>query len=44
MNDKIKINIEEYFIRNYVLNKRYFSGKSIVLIFDIFKQNNSNIK
>ena len=50
MNDKIKINkhfnnidkkIGEYFIRNYVLNKRYFSVKSIMLIFDIFKQNNS---
>ena len=50
MNDKIKINkhvcnidkkIGEYFTRNYVLNKRYFSVKSIILIFDIFKQNNS---
>ena len=28
--------IGEYFTRNYVLNKRYFSVKSIMLIFYIF--------
>ena len=42
INDKMKINkhvcnidkkIGEYFTRNYVLNKRYFSVKSIKLIF-----------
>ena len=41
MNNKIKINkhvcnidkkIWEYFRRNYILNKRYFSVKSIMLI------------
>ncbi len=50
INDKIKINkhvynidkkIGKYFARNYILNKIYFSVKSIMLIFDIFKQNNS---
>ncbi len=42
INVKMKINkniyninykIGEYFTRNYVLNKRYFSAKSIILIF-----------
>ena len=28
--------IGEYFTRNYVLNKRYFSVKSIMLIFSYF--------
>ena len=28
--------IGEYFTRNYVLNKRYFSVKSIMLIFESF--------
>ena len=28
--------IGEYFTRNYVLNKTYFNVKSIMLIFDIF--------
>ena len=28
--------IGEYFTRNYVLNKRYFSVKSIILIFEYF--------
>ena len=45
INNKMKINkyvcnidkkIGEYFTRNYVLNKRYFSVKSIMLIFYIF--------
>ena len=45
INDKMKINkhicnidkkIGEYFTRNYVLNKRYFSVKSIMLIFESF--------
>ena len=28
--------LNEYFTRNYVLNKRYFSVKSIMLIFGYF--------
>ena len=45
INDKMKINkhvgnidkkIKEYFTINYVLNKRYFSVKSIMLIFGYF--------
>ena len=45
INEETKINkhvcntdkkIEEYFTRNYVLNKRYFSVKSIMLIFGYF--------
>ena len=28
--------LSEYFTRNYVLNKRYFSVKSIMLLFDYF--------
>ncbi len=45
IDDKMKINkhvgnidkkIGEYFTRNYVLNKRYFSVKSIMLIFGYF--------
>ena len=45
INEKMKINkhvcnidkkIGEYFTRNYVLNKRYFSVKLIMLIFGYF--------
>ena len=30
--------IGEYYTKNYVLNKRYFNVKSIMLIFFIFSQ------
>ena len=45
IDNKMKINnhigiidkkLNEYFTRNYVLNKRYFSVKSIMLIFRYF--------
>ena len=45
INDKMNIQkhignidkkLDEYFQRNYILNKKYFSVKSILLIFDIF--------
>ena len=34
--DNIDKKIGEYFTKNYVLNKRYFSVKSIMLIFRYF--------
>ena len=30
--------LDEYFSRNYVLNKKYFNVKSIILIFSYFIQ------